>query len=104
MGLIPRIFSGPLNFRFAISHGEFMPSISEMMIREEVIKCGLQDSTTLEYTPVDAVSLSWIGDCYDETGGKITKPSVDVDGRLLSFDSKVFGSIRARYTLPRASR
>jgi hypothetical protein len=90
-----------LNFTFALSHGEFVPCISETLTREEVVQCGLQDSANIEYPPASAVSLSWIGKCYDENGNELGKPTVTVSGRKLSFSEKVYGSIRARYQVYR---
>lgn len=90
-----------LNVKFALSHGSFMPCKVENVIREEVVQCGLQDSAEIDYPPVGIVTLSWIGKCYDESGNELPKPAVVVIGRRLSFSQKVFGSIRARYSVYR---
>lgn len=90
-----------LNCTFKLSHGDFMPCRVENKIREEVVQCSLQDSADIDYPPVGSVNLSWIGKCYDESGNEILRPTVVVSGRKLTFSEKVYGSVRARYTVYR---
>ena len=92
-----------LRFTFALSHGDFKPGVSATMTREEIVSCGFKDVSTLDYPPSGLVSLAWIGKCYDATGRVTSSPAFTINGRSIVFSGKVYGSLRARYSVYRVT-
>lgn len=90
-----------LEFIFRVSHGEYVATWVESLIREEIISCGLEAHVRTEY-PVDSMlSVNWLGPCYDAAGNIVTRPDVSRQGRDFYFTAKVLGSVQIRYMVHR---
>ena len=90
-----------LQFVLKVSHGEYQVGKIETMIREEIIKCGLNDTATTEYPVAAMQSMVWLGPCYDGRGNITAYPTVIQQGRDFHFSAKVLGSIRVKYAVNR---
>lgn len=90
-----------LQFIFRVSHGEYQTATVETVVREEILKCGLQDKTTCDYPVLAMQSILWLGKCYDAKGNVVARPMVTRQGRDHHFSQKVFGSLRIKYLVLR---
>lgn len=88
-----------MRYKFDISHGEFTPDVFLLLQRDEMKQCGYVASVELDYPPINIPSLEWVGDCYDNRGAIVSKPTITVAGRTIYFSKLVYGSLRARYTV-----
>lgn len=90
-----------LHYLFNVSHGQFQSGVVEVLTREEMVQCSLQEDAELDYPVRSRISMQWIGPCYNENGQVVGRPIVKQIGRKLFFNKKVYGSIRVKYTVYR---
>lgn len=94
-----------MSYQFHISHGEYTPAGSEIIVRDEMIQCGFEDSAEINYPRSSTAlpSLQWLGPCYDNTGTIVSRPTITMEGRTILFSKKVYGSLRVRYSVYRVT-